>query len=163
MNAGLSAINVGTGADSEGVGTPVNRRVLLWSVLSVAIFQVLMVANTWGQWWTVAALCELNVVRGGCIAGVSSWMKRTGNRGLGGWLLMAINLLISTALSQLLHWNLLAWFNLLFQAIFLNEMAEVVRKNIPGASMTLFDAAHIANIECAADYTDAVIGFLTQK
>jgi 3-oxoadipate enol-lactonase len=43
------------------------------------------------------------------------------------------------------------------------EMAELVRKNIPGASMTLFDAAHIANIECQHDYTDAVIGFLTQK
>ncbi|MGZ3347946.1 MAG: 3-oxoadipate enol-lactonase, partial [Xanthobacteraceae bacterium] len=28
------------------------------------------------------------------------------------------------------------------------EMGEYVRKNIPGASMTLFDAAHIANIEC---------------
>jgi 3-oxoadipate enol-lactonase len=43
------------------------------------------------------------------------------------------------------------------------EMAELVRKSIPGASMTLFDAAHIANIECQHDYTDAVIGFLTQK
>ena len=43
------------------------------------------------------------------------------------------------------------------------EMAEFIRKNIPGASMTLFDAAHIANIECAHDYTEAVLGFLTQK
>jgi 3-oxoadipate enol-lactonase len=43
------------------------------------------------------------------------------------------------------------------------EMAEYVRKSIPGASMTLFDAAHIANVECQPDYTDAVIGFLTQK
>jgi len=43
------------------------------------------------------------------------------------------------------------------------EMGEYVRKNIPGASMTLFDAAHIANVECQHEYTDAVIGFLTQK
>jgi len=43
------------------------------------------------------------------------------------------------------------------------EMAEFIRKNIPGASMTLFDAAHIANVEQQHDYTDAVIGFLTQK
>ena len=43
------------------------------------------------------------------------------------------------------------------------EMGEFVRKNIPGASMTLFDAAHIANIECSHDYTDAVLGFLLQK
>jgi 3-oxoadipate enol-lactonase len=43
------------------------------------------------------------------------------------------------------------------------EMGELVRKNIPGASMTLFDAAHIANVECQHDYTDAVLGFLQQK
>jgi 3-oxoadipate enol-lactonase len=43
------------------------------------------------------------------------------------------------------------------------EMAEFVRKSIPGASMTLFDAAHIANVEQQHDYTEAVIGFLTQK
>jgi 3-oxoadipate enol-lactonase len=43
------------------------------------------------------------------------------------------------------------------------EMAEAIRKSIPGASMTLFDAAHIANVECQHDYTDAVIGFLQQR
>lgn len=43
------------------------------------------------------------------------------------------------------------------------EMAELIRKSIPGASMTLFDAAHIANVECANDYTDAVLGFLLHK
>jgi 3-oxoadipate enol-lactonase len=43
------------------------------------------------------------------------------------------------------------------------EMAELIRKSIPGASMTLFDAAHIANVECAHDYTDAVLGFLLHK
>jgi len=43
------------------------------------------------------------------------------------------------------------------------EMAELIRTSIPGATMTLFDAAHIANVECARDYTDAVLGFLTRK
>ena len=43
------------------------------------------------------------------------------------------------------------------------EMAELIRKSIPGASMTLFDAAHIANVECTHDYTDAVLGFLLHK
>jgi 3-oxoadipate enol-lactonase len=43
------------------------------------------------------------------------------------------------------------------------EMAELIRKSIPGASMTLFDAAHIANVECGHDYTDAMLGFLLQK
>jgi 3-oxoadipate enol-lactonase len=43
------------------------------------------------------------------------------------------------------------------------EMAELIRKSIPSATMTLFDAAHITNVECAHDYTDAVLGFLTRK
>ena len=30
------------------------------------------------------------------------------------------------------------------------EMGEFVRKSIPGASVKLFDAAHIANVECGA-------------
>ena len=40
------------------------------------------------------------------------------------------------------------------------EMGEYVQKNIPGASLTLFDAAHIANIECGPSYTEAVLDFL---
>ncbi|MEA2878909.1 MAG: 3-oxoadipate enol-lactonase [Hyphomicrobiales bacterium] len=43
------------------------------------------------------------------------------------------------------------------------EMGEFVAKNIPGATLKMFDAAHIANVECAHDYTDAVLGFLTRK
>lgn len=41
--------------------------------------------------------------------------------------------------------------------------AEVIRSNIPGASMTIIDAAHISNVEAAHAFTDAVIGFLTQR
>ena len=40
------------------------------------------------------------------------------------------------------------------------EMGEFVSKNIPGATLTMFDAAHIANIECGNAYTEAVLDFL---
>jgi 3-oxoadipate enol-lactonase len=42
------------------------------------------------------------------------------------------------------------------------EMGEYIHKNIAGSRLTLFDAAHIANIECGDAYTQAVLGFLTQ-
>ena len=41
--------------------------------------------------------------------------------------------------------------------------AEFIRSRIPGASMTLLDAAHISNIEQPHAFTDAVVGFLTQR
>jgi 3-oxoadipate enol-lactonase len=40
---------------------------------------------------------------------------------------------------------------------------EFMRSRIPGASMTLLDAAHISNVEQPHAFTDAVIGFLTQR
>jgi 3-oxoadipate enol-lactonase len=40
------------------------------------------------------------------------------------------------------------------------EMGDAVAKSIPGATLTLFDAAHIANIECGDAYTKAVLDFL---
>jgi 3-oxoadipate enol-lactonase len=43
------------------------------------------------------------------------------------------------------------------------EHGEFIRSRIPGASMTVLDAAHIANVEQAHDYTDAVLGFLLQR
>ena len=43
------------------------------------------------------------------------------------------------------------------------EHGEFIRSRIPGASMTVLEAAHIANVEQAHDYTDAVLGFLAQK
>jgi 3-oxoadipate enol-lactonase len=43
------------------------------------------------------------------------------------------------------------------------EMGEYVQKNVPGATLTMFDAAHIANIECERDYTQAVLNFLLKK
>jgi 3-oxoadipate enol-lactonase len=42
------------------------------------------------------------------------------------------------------------------------EMGEAIARSIPGARLTLFDAAHIANIECGASYTTAVMDFLTR-
>ena len=43
------------------------------------------------------------------------------------------------------------------------EAGEFIRSRIPRASMTVLDAAHIANVEQPHDYADAVLGFLTQK
>jgi 3-oxoadipate enol-lactonase len=41
--------------------------------------------------------------------------------------------------------------------------AELIRSKIPGASLTLLDAAHISNVEQSHAFTDAVVGFLTQR
>ena len=43
------------------------------------------------------------------------------------------------------------------------EAGEYIRAHIPDASMTLLDAAHISNVEQPHDFTEAVIGFLTQR
>ena len=40
---------------------------------------------------------------------------------------------------------------------------EYIRSQIPGASMTILDAAHISNVEQPHAFTDAVVGFLTQR
>jgi 3-oxoadipate enol-lactonase len=40
---------------------------------------------------------------------------------------------------------------------------ELIRSGIPGAGMTLIDAAHISNVEQPHAFTDAVVGFLTQR
>ena len=40
---------------------------------------------------------------------------------------------------------------------------EMIRSQIPGASMTILDAAHISNVEQSHAFTDAVVGFLTQR
>ena len=41
--------------------------------------------------------------------------------------------------------------------------AEFMRSRIPGASMTILDAAHISNVEQPHAFTDALVGFLTQQ
>jgi len=43
------------------------------------------------------------------------------------------------------------------------EAGEYIRSHISGASMTLLDAAHISHVEQPHDFTEAVIGFLTQR
>jgi 3-oxoadipate enol-lactonase len=40
---------------------------------------------------------------------------------------------------------------------------EFIRSQIPGASLTILDAAHISNIEQPHAFTDTVVGFLTQR
>jgi 3-oxoadipate enol-lactonase len=40
---------------------------------------------------------------------------------------------------------------------------ELIRSRIPRASMTILDAAHISNVEQPHAFTEAVVGFLTQR
>ena len=40
------------------------------------------------------------------------------------------------------------------------DAAEHIRSRIPGAALTLLDAAHISNIEQAAEFTAEVLGFV---
>jgi 3-oxoadipate enol-lactonase len=40
---------------------------------------------------------------------------------------------------------------------------EFIRSQIPGASLTILDAAHISNVEQPHAFTDTVIGFLMQR
>ena len=40
---------------------------------------------------------------------------------------------------------------------------EFIRSQIPRASLTILDAAHISNVEQPHAFTDAVVGFLTQR
>src|ERR1700724_4342844 len=40
---------------------------------------------------------------------------------------------------------------------------EFIRSQIPRASLTILDAAHISNIEQSHAFTDAIVGFLTQR
>jgi 3-oxoadipate enol-lactonase len=40
---------------------------------------------------------------------------------------------------------------------------ELIRSRIPGASLTILDAAHISNVEQPHAFTEAVVGFLTQR
>src|SRR5246127_5219672 len=40
---------------------------------------------------------------------------------------------------------------------------ELIRSKIPGASLTILDAAHISNVEQPHAFTEAVVGFLTQR
>ena len=42
-------------------------------------------------------------------------------------------------------------------------LSNVIRSQIAGASLTILDAAHISNVEQAHAFTDAVVGFLTQR
>jgi 3-oxoadipate enol-lactonase len=41
------------------------------------------------------------------------------------------------------------------------ENAEFIRSRVPGAQMTILDAAHISNVEQATPFTTEVLGFLT--
>ena len=40
---------------------------------------------------------------------------------------------------------------------------EFIRSQIPGAALTILDAAHISNVEQPHAFTEAVVGFLSQR
>jgi 3-oxoadipate enol-lactonase len=42
------------------------------------------------------------------------------------------------------------------------QMAATIRAGIPGASLTILDAAHISNVEAPYGFNEALTGFLTQ-
>ena len=43
------------------------------------------------------------------------------------------------------------------------EAAEFIRSHVPGAVLTVLDAAHLSNVEQPHVYADTVLGFLLQK
>jgi 3-oxoadipate enol-lactonase len=43
------------------------------------------------------------------------------------------------------------------------EAAEFIRSHVPGAVLTVLDAAHLSNVEQPHVYADTVLGFLMQK
>ena len=43
------------------------------------------------------------------------------------------------------------------------EHAEQICERIPGARLTVLDAAHLSNVECAPEFTAAVLGFLSDS
>ncbi|MFL5356990.1 sensor histidine kinase [Archangium sp.] len=123
MNKGHTPVGT-TGIGSEADANPVNERLVFWAFLSLAIFQVILVAASWGHWPLVVALCVLCAVRGGINAAVLPWLQRKGLERLGVWVILSSNLLNSTATAVILQWNSLAWCNVLFQAVFLNGFRE---------------------------------------
>ncbi|AKI98793.1 sensory box sensor histidine kinase [Archangium gephyra] len=98
-----------------------NRRLVLWAVGTVVLTQALLVAHAWGRWTVVGALCGLFVVRGVLNTRFLSRLTRVGRLRRGEqWALLLGNLTLSAVESQLLHWSLMAWINMLVQAVFLN-------------------------------------------
>jgi len=43
------------------------------------------------------------------------------------------------------------------------QMAATIRAGIPGASLTILDAAHVSNVEAPYGFNEALTGFLTQR
>ncbi|MFE8603913.1 sensor histidine kinase [Archangium violaceum] len=110
-----------TVGNPEGNGEVLNRRLVAWSIGTVTLIQGLLVAHAWGRWRVVGALCGLFAVRAVLNTRLLSRVNR-GERLRKGeqWTLLLGNLALSAAESQLVHWSLLAWINMLLQAVMLN-------------------------------------------
>ncbi|HEX5748918.1 MAG TPA: ATP-binding protein [Archangium sp.] len=105
----------------EGDGEVMNRRLVLWAVGTVVLTHALLVAHAWGRWTVVGALCGLFAVRAVLNTRFLSQVKRMGRlRREEQWALLLGNLTLSAVGSQLLHWSLMGWINMLVQAVFLN-------------------------------------------
>jgi two-component system, NtrC family, sensor kinase len=112
----------GTGSDADA--NPINQRLIFWAFMSLGIFQVILVADSWGHWDQVGALCALTAVRSCINAALPPWLERRGHTVLVAWVVLVTNLINSVLVSVVLHWNTLAWCNVLFQAVFLNGFRE---------------------------------------
>ena len=105
----------------ERDGAVMNRRLVLWAVGTVVLTHVLLVVHAWGRWRVVGVLCGLFVVRAVLNTSLLSRLNRVGRLRRGEqWALLLGNLPLSAVESQLLHWGLMAWINMLIQAVFLN-------------------------------------------
>ncbi|WP_309894207.1 ATP-binding protein [Archangium sp.] len=138
MNMGQPPSVGMTGTNGEADVNPENQRLIFWAFLSLAIFQVILVVDSWGRWGLVGALCALNVVRAFINAGVPAWSDRSGHHKLGMALVLGGNLLISTVTSELLQWNALGWCNVLFQAVFINGFRERENHSVQRLALVIF-------------------------
>ena len=122
----MSQAPMDTGTKGRGgeQDNPVNRRLILWGYLSTLVVHAILIKSTWGQWVMVGEIGALFLARNALNILVSLLRKYTQRYMLVMWLALSGNLLLTLLLAQVLHWNLLAWLNVLFQSFFLSGFRE---------------------------------------
>jgi two-component system, NtrC family, sensor kinase len=99
---------------------PSSRQLLRWTILSLALEELVLLTSVWGRWRTMAVLLGLYAVR---ITGNVLMLfgpGRPGRRPLGTGLMLGLNVAITLADVHVLEWNLLAWLHVLLQVVFMN-------------------------------------------